>query len=284
MAGAFASVVAIALLSTLVLPHEGKPTASEVRAHRWVYQDVRWDTWQCGVGAGGYSEVGSFNLGPASQSCRAEPAAPAYKSRWIRYDGSAIATPDESTGDPDDVDVWEGDFPAGWGMLPPAEADDLVAHLPAEPAAALRVIRSRAVPSRLAGSLRLTQAQRDFAEVVGVLSAASAIPPHKARTIYQVVTGLAGATAPVRVTDGAGWPAVAVGVEGEHRDSSDQRNAMQVLLDPESLTYRGVRYVAGLDYYVGGRASGGPLVAKGTVVATATRIVTALVGEAGERP
>ncbi|WP_327318399.1 hypothetical protein [Streptomyces sp. NBC_01235] len=47
--------------------------------------------------------------------------------------------------------------------------------------------------------------------------------------------------------------------------------------------YRGVRWVAGLDYYVGGKASGGPFVAKGTVIATATRVSTGIVDGAGQR-
>ncbi|WRZ87770.1 hypothetical protein OHB54_00880 [Streptomyces sp. NBC_01007] len=285
MAGAVASVVATALLSTLVLRHEDtSPAAPRPPAQRWVYQEVRWDTWQCGTGTDRYSEVGSFNLGPASPSCHAAPAAPRDKDKWIRYDGSALATPDESTTDPRDVDVWEGNYQAGWEMLPPQAADDLVTDLPADPAAALRLIRTRSDPARFAGTQRLTPAQRDFAKVVGVFSTAPDLPPDKARTLYEVIRRLAGATEPARARDGAGRTVLAIGVEGQYRDSSDERNGMQVLLDPTSLAYRGVRYVAGLDYYIGGQASEGPFVAKGTVVATATRVSTALVNRAGQRP
>jgi hypothetical protein len=285
MAGAVASVVTTALLSTLVLRYEGtSPATPHPRAQRWVYQDVRWDTWQCGTSTYRYSEVGSFDLGPASPSCHAQPAAPVDKDKWIRYDGSALATPDESTTDPRDVDVWEGNYQAGWEMLPPEAADDLVAGLPTDPAAALRLIRTRSVPTRFASTLRLTPAQRDFADVVAVFSTASSLLRDKARTLYEVIRRLAGVTEPSRVTDGAGRTVLAIGVEGEYRDSSDERNGMQVLLDPTSLAYRGVRYVAGLDYRIGGEGSGDPFVAKGTVVAMATRVSTALVDEAGQRP
>lgn len=285
MAGAVTSVVATALLSTLVLRYEGtSPAAPQPRTQLWVYQEVRWDTWQCGNSTDRYSEVGSFNLGPPSPSCRAEPAAPMGKDKWIRYDGSALATPDESTADPRDVDVWEGNYQAGWEMLPPEAADDLVTHLPTDPAAALRLIRTRSVPTRFASTLRLTPAQRDFAKVVGVFSTAPRLPRDKARTLYEVIRRLAGVTEPVRGTDSAGRTVLAIGVEGHYRDSSDERNGMQVLLDPTSFAYRGVRYVAGLDYYIGGEASGNPFVARGTVVATATRVSTALVDQAGRRP
>ncbi|MEV5854390.1 hypothetical protein [Streptomyces anulatus] len=287
MVGAVASVVVVAVLSTLVLRDEDAPLAApEPRSQPWVHQEVRWDTWQCGTGAStdGYSEVGSFNLSPASQTCRDAPAPPQLKDRWIRFDGSALATPDESTGRPDDVDVWEGNYQAGWQMLSPEDARDLVAQLPAAPAAALDLIRERSAPTRFAGALRLTQDQRDFAEVVGVFSAAPAIPEGKARTLYEVIERLTGATEPVRVTDGVGRDVLAIGMDGTYRDNSDERNSMQVLLDPESFAYRGVRYVAGLDYYVGGKSSGGPFVPKGAVLATATRASTAIVDRAGERP
>ncbi|MEU5974583.1 hypothetical protein [Streptomyces sp. NPDC047315] len=282
--GAVASVVATALLSTVVLRQEPPPTGSEQRSRGWVHQEVRWDTWQCGSGTDGYSEVGPFNLGPASRSCRAEPAAPKDREKWVRYDGSALATPDESTEDADDVDVWEGSYQDGWEMLAPEDSDELIARLEVDPAAALEQIRGWSLPTRFAGTLRLSQAQRDFVEVVGVFSQSPTVPPDKARTLYEVITRLPGATEPARVTDGLGRAVLAVGVQGEHRDSSDERNAMQVLLDPETFAYRGVRYVAGLDYHVGGRSSGGPFVARGTVVATATRVSTERVDKAGERP
>ncbi|WP_314224740.1 hypothetical protein [Streptomyces zaehneri] len=52
---------------------------------------------------------------------------------------------------------------------------------------------------------------------------------------------------------------------------------MRVLPDPEAFAHRGVRRVAGMDYRVGGKASGGPFVAKGTPLATATRLATVVV-------
>lgn len=285
--GAVSAVAATALLSASLLSREATTAkAPESRARHWVYQKVRWDSLQCGAGPAmdGYSEVGLFNLGPASRTCRTQTAAPQYRDKWIRYDGQALATPDESTSDPDDVDVWKGDYQAGWEMLAPADSDDLVRHLPAgDPTGALRLIRSRFVPTRFAGTLRLTQAERDFIEVVGVLSTTPDVPADKARTLYEVIVHLPGATEPVAVTDGAGRAAVAIGVEAASHDNSDQRNRMQVLLDPDTHGYLGVRYVAGIDYYVGGRALAGPFVPKGTVVATATRVRTAVVHEAGER-
>ncbi|MFJ6727211.1 hypothetical protein ACIQPQ_20130 [Streptomyces sp. NPDC091281] len=286
MLGAVASVVAAAVLSTLVLGPDTRPSsaaAPDAEAQWWVHQRVRWDMWDCGSGPDGYSEVGSFDLGPVSPSCGARPAPPRYGDRWVRYDGGALATPDESTSDPDDVDVWEGDYQTGWELLSPEDADALVSHLPADPAAALRLIRTRVPPTRFAGTLRLNRARRDFAAVVGLLSTAPDLPRHKAVTLHQIVLSLPGVTAPARVTDGAGRPALAVGVDGAFRDYAGERNTMQVLLDPRTYAYRGVRYVAGLDYRVGGASSGGPYVAAGTVVATATRVTTAPVTAAGDR-
>ncbi|SER26303.1 hypothetical protein SAMN04487983_1013126 [Streptomyces sp. yr375] len=45
---------------------------------------------------------------------------------------------------------------------------------------------------------------------------------------------------------------------GTFRDHAHERNATQVLLDPETYAYRGIRWVACLGYYAGGKASGGP--------------------------
>ncbi|NMO36670.1 hypothetical protein HG826_24470 [Streptomyces sp. GMY01] len=286
--GAIAAVMVTALLSTLLMPRKGMaPAAPEAPGRRWVYQQVRWDTWQCGASADadGYSEVGSFNLGPATRTCRARPAAPRYTDKWVRYDGSALATPDESTNDPNDVEVWQGDYQVGWELLPPAASDDLVRRLPPDDAAtALRLIRARSVPTRFAGTLRLTQAQRDFGEVVRLLSTAPDLPRDSARALYGVITRLPGATKPVRVRDGVGRAALAIGVDGTFRDNADERNSMQVLLDPNTYAYLGVRYIAGLDYRVGGASSGGPFVTQGQVVAVATRVTTALVDKAGDRP
>ncbi|NUL07305.1 hypothetical protein HRW07_29625 [Streptomyces lunaelactis] len=284
--GAAAAVTAAALLSALPLRQENAASAMPTpRPHQWVHQKVRWDTWQCGTGAStyGFSEAGSFNLGPSSQPCVAKPAKPLYQNKWIRYDGGALATPDESSEDPDDVDVWNGRYQGGWEMLPPLSSDALMADLPDDPDAALTMIRRRSIPSRLVSTPRLTQAQRDFAEIVEVLSGSPVIAPEKARTIYRIITGLGGVTQPIEVTDGAGRAAIAIGIDGNFRDYSYERNGVQVLLDPETYAYQGVRYVAGIGYYVGGKASGGPFVARGTVIATATRVSTDIVDKAGRR-
>jgi len=283
-AGAAAAVTAAALLSTLPLrPESTAPSTHTPRPGQWVHQKIRWDTWQCGTGAStyGYSEVGSFNMGPSSQPCVAKPAKPLYRDKWIRYDGGALATADESSKDPDDVDVWNGRYQGAWEMLPPQLSDTLVADLPDDPDAALAMIRKRSVPSRLVSAPRLTQAQRDFAEIVEILAGSPVVAPEKAWAIYQIIIGLEGATTPVELTDGAGRAVIAIGTDGNFRDYSNERNSMQVLLDPESYAYRGVRYVAGIAYSVGGKSSEGPVVAKGTVIATATRVSTDIVDKAG---
>ncbi|CAL9648338.1 hypothetical protein [Streptomyces sp. enrichment culture] len=278
------AVAAAATLSVLPWKAGGQGAAASVPgAERWVYQKVRWNTWQCDTGAStrGPSEVVSFNLGSLTQPCRTEAAQPVDQEKWVRYDGGALATADESTKDPDDVDVWKGQYQHAWQMLPPQPSDALVAALPDDPEKALRAIRERSIPSRHAEARHMTEGQRDFVEVVEILAGCSRLPEAKARTIYSVLMGLPGSTRPTPVTDGAGRPAVAIGVDGSYRDYSNERNGMQVLLDPTTYSYRGVRYVAGIDYRVGG--SSGPLVKKGTVVATATRIATDVVDDAGRR-
>ncbi|MFI9582641.1 hypothetical protein ACIHCQ_12495 [Streptomyces sp. NPDC052236] len=284
--GAAAAVTAASLLSTLLSTHGGAPSATSTpQPGQWVHQRVRWDTWQCGTGAStyGFSEVGSFDLGPSSQPCAAIPAKPLYQDKWIRYDGGALATADESSKDPDDVDVWNGHYQGGWEMLPPQLSDALVADLPDDPDTALAMIRERSIASRLVSAQRLTQAQRDFVEIVEILSGSPVIAPDRSRAIYRIILGLEGATKPIEVTDGAGRATIVIGIDGNFRDHADERNSMQVLLDPDTLAYRGVRYVAGISYSVGGKSSGGPAVAKDTVIATATRVSTAIVDKAGRR-
>ncbi|MFI1922779.1 hypothetical protein [Streptomyces sp. NPDC020377] len=290
-AGAVAAVTAAALLSTLTLheddrtPAQPVPTATP-RPTSWVYHQVRLVLLNCpaGMSFSEYGEVGSFDLSPGTRPCDTKTPKSFGSDRWIRYDGGSTAVPDKSTGDPDDVRAWAE--PAGSApgqMLPPQQTDALLTALPDDPDAALKAILKKSVPTRVTSAYRLTQAQRDFDEVVEVLSGASAVPADKARTIYRIITGLEGATEPVEVTDGEGRKVVAIGVDGNFRDYAYERNSMQVLLDPETFAYRGVRWVAGMDYYVGGKASGGPFLAKGTVLATATRVATVVVDKAGER-
>ncbi|GAA2476841.1 hypothetical protein [Streptomyces gobitricini] len=292
--GSALAVTAAALLTAL--PVRGGETDSAgggPRSDQWVYQQVRWDTWKCATGADlhAYSEVGSFNLGVLTRPCEAKPAEPLYRTQWVRYDGRAVATSVRNSHSPDgpggsdDVNIWHGRYEEAWEMLSPQPSDALVAALPEDPRAALAMIRKNAVPARPAAAPRLTRAQRDFTEVVEVLAGSVTVPPDKARTIHRVLTTLEGATPPVEVTDGAGRRALALGVDGHFRDYNGERNALQVLLDPDTYAYRGVRYVAGLDYRVGGGTSHGPgpHVTKGTVVATATRVHTAVVDRPGLR-
>lgn len=290
-AGAVAAVTAAALLSTLTLreddrtPTQPAPTAT-ARPDSWVYHQVRLILLNCpaGMSFSEYGEVGSFDLSPTTRPCDTKTPKSFGSERWIRYDGRSTAEPDTSTGDPDDVRAWaEPAGSASGQMLPPQQTDALLTTLPEDPDAALKAILKKSVPTRVTSAYRLTQAQRDFDEVVEVLSGASAVPAGKARTIYRIITGLEGATEPVEVTDGEGRKVVAIGVDGNFRDYAYERNSMQVLLDPETFAYRGVRWVAGMDYYVGGKASGGPFIAKGTVLASATRVATVVVDKAGER-
>ncbi|MGW0874442.1 hypothetical protein ACWD3Z_28765 [Streptomyces sp. NPDC002740] len=290
-AGAVAAVTAAALLSTLTLREDDRtptgpaPTAT-ARPDSWVYQRVRLVLLNCPAvrSSLAYSEAGSFDLSPGTRPCDTKTPTSFDSDHWIRYDGRSTAVPDTSNGDADGVRAWAelaGSAPGQ--MLPPQQTDALLVALPDDPGAALKAILKKSVPTRVTSAYRLTQAQRDFDEVVEVLSGASVVPADKARTIYRIITGLEGATEPVEVTDGEGRKVVAIGVDGNFRDYAYERNSMQVLLDPETFAYRGVRWVAGMGYYVGGKASGGLFVAKGTVLATATRVATVVVDKAGER-
>ncbi|QJT03490.1 hypothetical protein G9272_27090 [Streptomyces asoensis] len=282
--GAVAAVLAAALLSTLTLwgDHHATPTkpAAPPGAHQWVYLESRYDTWHCrtNLGPQGYGEVGAFYMDPGPEPCTEEPARSTDDEGWTRYDGGRQA--DGNASGTDAVHEWGG---TNANYLSPQATDALVADLPDDPDAALRLILERSVPDRATYKVRLTQAQRDFDEVVEVLSGATAVPSDKARVIHRVIMSLAEATEAAGATDGAGRKVLAIGVDGNFRDYAWERNSMQVLLDPETFAYRGVRWVAGMDYYVGGKASGGPLVTKGTVIATATRVATVVVDKAGDR-
>ncbi|MFE7928065.1 hypothetical protein ACFU6S_04920 [Streptomyces sp. NPDC057456] len=290
-AGAVAAVTAAALLSTLTLHEDGRtptqpaPTAT-ARPDSWVYQRVRLVLLNCPAGGSGseYSEVGSLALSAGPRPCDPKTTRSIDDDHWIRYDGLSTAVPKQNTSDPDDVRVRnDPSGPSATEMLAPRETDALLAALPDDPGSALKAILEKSVPTRITSAYRLTQAQRDFDEVVEVLSGASTVPADKARTIYRIITGLEGATEPVEVTDGAGREVLAIGIDGNFRDYAYERNSMQVLLDPHTFAYRGVRWVAAMGYYVGGKASGGPFLTKGTVIATATRVATVVVDKAGER-
>ncbi|MFJ6630493.1 hypothetical protein ACIQMR_03650 [Streptomyces sp. NPDC091376] len=173
------------------------------------------------------------------------------------------------------------EVPSGFTeSLSPQKSDALMAEFPEDdPEAVLRLIRERSIPTRVTSAVRKTQSQRDYDEIVEVLAGAPAATVDQRRNLYRVITGLDGATNPVPTTDGIGRKVIAVGVEGNQRDYAWQRNTYQVLLDPETYAYRGARVVAGMGYYVGGKASGGPFVAKGTVIATVTRQRTEIVDD-----
>ncbi|MFE9623980.1 hypothetical protein [Streptomyces sp. NPDC006527] len=283
--GSVAAVVAAALLSTLVLrqdhsePAEPTPTP---RADQWVYRDSQFDLWHCGYGLSpmGHTEAGQMKMEPGAKPCSEEPAKRRHTEGWTRYDGAKQADANQTANGAEKVNEWNG---ANSNYLTPQQTDALVADLPDDPAAALELIRKLSIPDRATYKARLTQAQRDFDEVVDVLANASVLSDDKARTLYRVIEDLPGVTQPVRTTDGAGRKVIAVGVDGNFRDYAWERNSMQVLLDPETYAYRGVRWVAALDYYVGGNPSTGPFVAKGTVIGTATRLATVVVDKAGER-
>jgi hypothetical protein len=285
--GAVAAVVAVASLSTVTLRADhSAPAKPAPRPNQWVYQHVRVDGWQCAYTKSGdeYSEIGVLDLSPHDgPACDATPTTSRSSDRWVRYDGDAWAGPGWGGHGPDDVRTDAALGRPTREMLAPEDMDALVATLPDDPDAALRTILEKSVPSRSSSAWRLTQAQRDFDEILEVLSGSTDLPPDKARTIHRIIMGLDEVTKPVKVTDGAGRTVLAIGVDGNFRDYSFQRNGIQVLLDPETYAYRGVRWVAGLDYYVGGKSSGGPFVAKGTVIATDTRVSTEIVDGPGKR-
>ncbi|CAM5487053.1 putative protein OS=Streptomyces aurantiogriseus OX=66870 GN=GCM10010251_02770 PE=4 SV=1 [Streptomyces aurantiogriseus] len=283
------------MLSTLVLrqdhrtPAEPAPTATPTatpRAGQWVHHDVRRDIPKCVVAVADreYSEAGGMYLASGPRGCALDSGETYEENMWFRYDGLARAFPDMETNDPDDVQVRDDPAPyANGDMLSPQATDAMLAELPDDPDAALALILKRSIPSRISTAHRLTQAQRDFHEVVEILSGASYVPADKARTLYRIITGLEGATKPVNVTDGADRTVLAIGIDGNFRDYTYERNSMQVLLDPDTYAYRGVRWVAGMDYYVDGKASNGPFVKKGTQIGMATRMSTTVVDKAGDR-
>ncbi|MEU3784362.1 hypothetical protein [Streptomyces sp900129855] len=285
--GAVAAVVAVASLSTVTLRADhSAPAKPAPRPNQWVYQHVRVDGWQCAYAKSGgeYSEIGVLDLYPGhGRACNATPTTSRSSDRWVRYDGDVFAGPGSGGQGTDDVRTAAALGPPARRMLAPQDMDALVATLPDDPDAALRTILKKSVPSRSTSAGRLTQAQRDFDEILEVLSGSTDLPPDKARTIYRIIMSLDEVTKPVKVTDGADRTVLVIGVDGNFRDYSYQRNGIQVLLDPETYAYRGVRWVAGLDYYVGGKSSGGPFVAKGTVIATDTRVSTEIVDGPGKR-
>ncbi|MFJ6988250.1 MULTISPECIES: hypothetical protein [unclassified Streptomyces] len=276
--GAVAAVVAAALLASLVARTDRAAPVTTPRADQWAYHEIRYDFGPCRLvlSSRGLTEVGYAD--PVVQDCSSAVGAREDRT-WARYDGTRQAVTGRGADGAEKTQVW----PTRADDLAPREADAIVAGLPDDPRDALRLIRERSAPDRSSVGTTLTPEQRDFVNVVEVLAVATAVPAGKARLLHRVITGLAGAGDPVRTTDGAGRKVLAVGVGGTARDAAWRRNSMQVLLDAETFAYRGVRWVAALDYRVGGAAGSGPLVLKGTVIGTATRTRTVVVDREGER-
>ncbi|MEU2262309.1 hypothetical protein ABZ557_18995 [Streptomyces sp. NPDC019645] len=274
------AVIAVAVLATLLPGNPPPAPAAPPRGDQWVHHTVRTDGWSCGYDGtpdGYYMEGLGWELDNRAFNrtlppCSPEPRHLETDEHWMRYDGSQ-ATRDGNR-------VLENVLPYLPDSLTPQKSDALMAELPEDdPEGVLRLIRRQSIPTRLVSANRKTQSQRDYDEIVEVLAGAPAATTDQRRILYRVITGLDGATRPVTTTDGIGRKVVAIGVEGNQRDYPGQRNTYQVLLDPRTYVYRGARVVAGLGYYVNGKASGGPFVAKGTVIATVTRERTEIVDD-----
>lgn len=286
---AVGSATAITVVATLVtlMPAPDEPAASAVkpRADQWIYRKTVWRTVNCGYGGSGSGsmEMLDLNLDSHRRPCDLHHEQSRDEEAWVRYDGRRPMPAGAAPGaTPEDVAEW---VDAGGDTLSPQQADALVEDLPGDADAALRMIRKRSIPSRVTSAWRLTQAQRDFEEVAEVLAMATRVPSDKRELLYRIAGELDGARA-VETSpepDRGHERLVALAVDGNYRDYSYERNTFQVLFDPETFAFRGFRLVAGMGYYVNGKASGGPYVAKGTVLATAMRVTTKVVDKAGAR-
>ncbi|MFC8918192.1 hypothetical protein ACGF5F_26465 [Streptomyces sp. NPDC047821] len=286
VAGAAAAVTAVATLATL-LPADHEPAAPAVkpRADQFVYRKTEWRMVDCAAGGSGHDgmEMLGLNLhyGKAERPCDLRKWRTRTEEDWGRYDGwtemMGSKVPPAQTP--------SGALVAGTGteVLTPRQSDALVEDLPDGTDAALVLIRKRSIPTRISSAWRLTQAQRDFSEIAEVLATATTMPEDKARLLFRTARNLPGATLTFTVVPDGKKALLALGVEGNHRDYSYERNTFQVLFDPETQEFRGFRLVAGIGYYVSGKKSGGPYVAKGTVLATAMRVTTKVVDARGER-
>ncbi|WP_406400065.1 hypothetical protein OH805_13580 [Streptomyces sp. NBC_00879] len=284
--GAAAAITVVATLATLLpAPHE--PAASDVkpRADQWIYRKTAWRTVNCSYVASGSGSMEwlDLNLESDRRPCDLHGEQSRDEEGWVRYDGRMPMPRGAGAGaTPEGVEEW---VDAGGDTLSPQQADALVEDLPDDTDAALRMIRKRSIPSRVTSAWRLTQAQRDFEEVAEVLAMATRVPSDKKKLLYRIAGELDGA----RTVEAGPEPdrghkrLVALAVDGNYRDYSYERNTFQVLFDPETFAFRGFRLVAGMGYYVDGKASGGPYVAKGTVLATAVRVTTKVVDKSGAR-
>ncbi|MGA5409095.1 hypothetical protein ACPCSC_17735 [Streptomyces lavendulocolor] len=288
VAGAAAAVTTVATLATLLpgTPEPAAPAAPAAtpRADQFIHRETTWWSVRCGsVGGGGrFMEMLSVKLEPSpGEPCDLTTGPARAEETWNRYDGwsewTGTPTPPPQTA--------TGATTNGGGSdsLTPRQADALVADLPDDPGAALRMIRKRSVPSRVISAPRLTQAQRDFEEIAEVWATATSVPPEKSRLLLRIAGELDGARLTATAVPEAKRTFTALWVEGNHRDYSFERNTFRLLLDPATRELRGVQLIAGMNYYIRGKNSGRPYVTKGTVLATGLRVTTEVVDVRGAR-
>ncbi|MEU0668654.1 hypothetical protein ABZ508_09000 [Streptomyces lavendulocolor] len=291
VAGAAAAVTTVATLVTL-LPGAPEPSAPAApaaptgapRADQFIHRETTWWSVRCGgMGSGGpFMEMLSLKLEPGpSEPCDLTKRSAHTEEAWNRYDGWS-ERPGTPTPPPQTATGARSNG-AGTDSLAPRQADALVADLPDDPGAALRMIRERSVPSRVVSAPRLTQAQRDFEEIAEVWATATSVPREKSRLLFRIAGELDGARLTATAVPEAGKTFTALWVEGNHRDHSFERNTFRLLLDPETQEFEGVQLVAGMNYYIRGKKSGRPHVAKGTVLATGLRVTTEVVDTRGAR-
>ncbi|MGI5483410.1 hypothetical protein [Streptomyces lavendofoliae] len=287
VAGAAAAVTAVAALATL-LPsgHRPAPTAVKPRADQWVYRKTEWRTVDCGLSGSGHEGMETLGIdlryAKDEKPCDLRFQRPRTEEAWGRYDGwKEILGPEVP---PAQTASGARHGGAGTDLLTPRQSDSLVEDLPDDTDAALVLIRKRSIPTAAANAWRLTQAQRDFREIAEVLATATTVPKEKGRLLIRTAGKLPGAKLTSTVVPDGRETLMALGVEGNHRDYAWERNTFELLFDPRTQAFRGFRLVAGTGYYVGGKKSGGPYVAKGAVLATAVRVTTAIVDARGARP
>jgi hypothetical protein len=291
VAGAAAAVTTVATLVTLLpgAPEPSAPTAPTAptdapRAGQFIHRETTWWSVRCGgVGSGSrFMEMLSLKLEPGpSEPCDLTRRTAHTEEAWNRYDGWSERTGTPTP--PPQTATGARSNGAGTDSLTPRQADALVADLPDDPGAALRMIRERSLPSRVISAPRLTQAQRDLEEIAEVWATATSVPRAKSRLLLRIAGELDGARLTATAVPEAGKTFTALWVEGNHRDYSFERNTFRLLLDPETQEFEGVQLVAGMNYHIRGKKSGRPYVAKGTVLATGLRVTTEVVDTRGAR-
>ncbi|QGV81246.1 hypothetical protein [Streptomyces ficellus] len=287
-AGAAAAVTAVAVLVTL-LPGspEPPPPAVKPKPDQWVYRKTQWYGPRCDTVRSGRPgmEWLAFDLRhqQGDQPCSLEQRAEPPEEAWERYDGREERPGFDAT-PPAQTPTGARDNGAGSDTLTHRQADALVEDLPDDPGAALVLIRKRSIPSSVSSAWRMTRAQRDFEEIAEILGTATTVPEDKRKVLLRTAGDLEGARSVSTDAPGSDRKLTALWVEGNHRDYAYERNTFRVLIDPETREFRGFQLVAGMGYWVGGKKSGGPFVAKGTVLATGLRTATEVVGKPDQRP